>query len=54
MLVGATADMTVGFYLHQMNGDSEREALVKAQQELCQRAVEDRGFWTTSMSLDAF
>jgi hypothetical protein len=37
-----------------MNGDSEREALVKARQEQCQRGVEDRGSWTTSMSLDAY
>ena len=50
----ATADMMVSFYRHLMNGDSKREALVKAQQELRQRGFTDSDYWATFILLDAF
>lgn len=49
-----TADMMVSFYRHLMNGDSKREALVKAQQELRQRGFTDSDYWATFILLDAF
>lgn len=49
-----TADMMVSFYRHLMQGDSKREALVKAQQELRQRGFTDSDYWATFILLDAF
>ena len=48
-----TADMMVSFYRHLMQGDSKREALVKAQQELRQRGFTDSDYWATFILLDA-
>ena len=49
----STAEMMIHFYRHLAEGDSKREALVKAQQEIRESGYTDAKYWATFILLDA-
>ena len=49
----STAELMIAFYKHLMEGDSKREALVKAQQDLRNAGFKDPKYWATFILLDA-
>ena len=48
-----TADLMISFYRHLLEGESKREALVKAQRELRDKGYTDTKYWATFILLDA-
>lgn len=50
----STADLMISFYQHLMEGDTKREALVKAQQDISKKGFNDPKYWATFILLDAY
>ncbi len=49
-----TADLMVAFYNHLMEGDTPRQALVKAQKHIRDKGFDDPNHWAVFILLDAF